>query len=231
MPQGLIFFPVFGYMVRISAFVVAFANLHPATAQHPDVHEEPFHRPLHEYGPFRYLNVFASPGDTTAIHSHRLPILYLCISGSEVWLDEEGANPRRTNLPTGWIGSDTYSDSAVFNHRFSVTGDSDLHIIAVERKVQSVRHSNSIESEPIFAEDGFNVYAFSGENLHHSGNDMTSSPILSEFPAVLYKGTATSPTGKKYGPGDLLIPGNEPLSFEDNAVLWLVVPTQIKGKR
>lgn len=223
------------YVVRIAVFIAAFTHLQIAAAQYPDVHQEPFHKPLLETGPFRYLNVSASPGDTTAMHSHRLPILYLCVSGSEVWLNEEGADQRRVNLPTGWIGSDMYSDSTVFNHRFAVIGDSGLHIIAVERMQRSEHGGLHFETEPIFAENGFVVYALSGENLHDSGKDSGWPRAFGGWPAVLFKGKAVSPSGKESGPGALLrhpVDGHPEntggaWSFNEDAEIWVVVPDNL----
>ena len=161
------------------------------------MHEEPFHKPLHEEGIFKYLNVFSSPGDTTAMHSHRLPILYMCISGSEVWLDKEGADQRQVNLPTGCIGSDMYSDSTVFNNRIAVIGDSGLYTLTVER-IEDFEHGGlQFAAEPIFAENGFEVYSLSGENLHDSGKDQDCLSAFAKWPAVVFECTAVLPSDKK----------------------------------
>lgn len=219
--------------LRTSVFISAFGAITAAFGQPHDVHEEPFHRPIYAHGSFRYLDVFASPGDTTAMHSHRLPILYLCISGSEVWLDEENAKPRHVNLPTGWIGSDMYSDSTVFVHRFAVTGDSDLHIIAVERTTPAGHAIPQFETGPIFSENGFEVYAVYPADSDSVVENLPDSGKNFEWPAVVYQGTVTGPpgaasgvAGKTYGPGALLPPQSGPWRFGDETVLWMVVPAR-----
>jgi len=219
---------------RIALLAAAMAFPNPLPAQYPDVHLEPFHRPILERGPFRYLDVNAATGDTTAMHTHRLPILYLCVSGSEVWLDEEGDNRRRVTLPKGWVGSDLYSDSAIFNHRFAVIGSSDLHIIAVERMgvTEGFSDIRPTSAKPVYHKNGFAVYTFSGKDLNASGEKLHSSGQHMEWPMVLAAGEAVpsfpaggDEAGKKSGPGDVLIPEAGPWKFSKDAELWMVVPS------
>lgn len=201
-------------VLRGSLLLVMVMHCAGICAQHPDVHEESFHTPVHSFGGLRYLRVEAQSGDTTALHFHRLPICYLTIAGTEVWLDETMNGSRTASLPTGWIGSDFYGRETPFLHRFAVTGDTPLLLIGVE-KLGPIVHIPLPEMSPIYEADGFLVFKMT--LLEFSFWPQT------EYPGIVSEGILVAPSGEKRGPGSLIFAG-EVYASEGNSVVWVVIP-------
>lgn len=193
----------------------------PLKAQYPDVHEEPFHVPVYEWDCLRFLSVRANPGDTTAYHVHRNPIVYLTIQGTEVWLDDVGSDPRTASLPDAWVGSDLYGPGDTLLHRFAVSGESSLKIVAVERLGDCAVTYDKPTGEPFYKENGFSVYAVDWDTY-------VNRQYYSKFPAVVPPEPIFREGWVKYGSGHILRPGEEgsgTVHAPGVEVLWMVVPS------
>lgn len=190
-----------------------------ASAQYPEVSEEPYHKPIFEHGCFRYLSVRANPGDTTGYHVHRNPILYLTIQGTEVWLDDAGREPRTAALKTGWVGSDGYENGDTLLHRFAAIGDTPLRIVAVER-IGPCTNFDHPPTDPFYQKHGFSVYSMDwatyidGGYFEHVAAVVPPLPIYREGWATYGAGYVIRPSDKGYMPA----PGVE--------VVWIVVPNR-----
>ncbi|MEM9050479.1 MAG: hypothetical protein AAGC47_00370 [Bacteroidota bacterium] len=104
--------------------------------KYPFVYRESHHQMIYEDSLMRVLDVFASNGDTTLFHQHCNPILYITIHGEEVGLLEPNGKWKHVPLPTDWIGHNIYSGDSCFVHKFTVSGETYLQILAVEAKRQ-----------------------------------------------------------------------------------------------
>ncbi len=189
-------------------------SLNGLFAQVPDVHEEAHHKQIYEYGSFRYLRVEAAPGDTTAMHNHRLSILYLNLYHAEVWLDEAGIAPRTATLPEYWVGSNHYEFNDPMVHRFAVTGAQALYLIAVERSfAESLAPFNAWE-KPVYQMHGFVVF------------EITTADYLAYCKAGAYP--AIVKIGEGYlEPGQFLTcteANTHASDALDKSLLWLVLP-------
>ncbi len=202
-------------------FCILLASASYAQAQHPDVHQEPYHVPVYEWDCFRFLLVKARPGDTTGYHIHRNPILYITVEGAHVWLDDKGAAPRITQLADGWVGSNTYSDADTLLHRFAVVGGSALHILAVER-IGECSYMEPPTGMPFYSRDGFSLYAVDWHTY-------ISRTYYSKYPVIVPpKPIKTSGASATYGAGHLIKPyqgerGYGPM--EGVEVVWVLIPT------
>jgi hypothetical protein len=131
--------------------------------KYPLVHEEQFHAPLYENENSRILSVKAQKGDTTDFHRHCHPIVYITLSGTTVELNEPNDTWNKVHLPTNWIGHDLYNQDSCFTHRFAISGENDLHIIAVEGLNSSDIYKTDII--PIYKEGGFTIYSLNAKNF------------------------------------------------------------------
>ncbi|MCZ4408825.1 hypothetical protein O3Q51_08405 [Cryomorphaceae bacterium 1068] len=145
-------------MPFIFFLVITFSsnNAFSQSDKYPLVHKEEFHQSIFENDQLRVLNVRASNGDTTALHRHCNPILYLTLQGVTVSLEEPAQPWKNVKLPTGWIGQDIYKSDSCFVHRFAIPEEGRLHIVAVE----ALKNTDAISfsSDPIHNENGFSVY-------------------------------------------------------------------------
>jgi hypothetical protein len=199
----------YSFLLLFTTFFVKFT-----CGQIPDVHEEPHHKPIFEYGSFRYLRVEAAPGDTTAMHNHRLPILYLNLLNTDVWLDDVGKTPRTVTLDQYWIGSNIYEFDNPLIHRFAVTGTNPVHIVAVERSfAESLAPFNACD-KPIYQMHSFMVCEFTMV-------DFVEYCKAGAYPAIVKSGSDV------YMPGQLLTCTElmkQAAEKQDNTLLWLVLP-------
>lgn len=189
-------------------------------AQHPEVHEERFHVPLYEWDCLRFLNVRAKPGDTTAYHVHRNPIIYLTMEGAEVWLDDAGKSPRVVPLTDGWVGSDVYGDGDTLLHRFAVRGEKSLHILAVEITGTCSHKVEKPLTAPFYSDNGFEVYAIAWEEYIERG-------YFKQFPAIVPPLPITREGWVRYSAGHILKPvaaDSRHMHAPGVEVLWVVLP-------
>lgn len=189
-------------------------------AQHPDVHEEPYHVPLYEWDCLRFLNVRAKPGDTTAYHVHRNPIIYLTMEGAEVWLDDVGKKPRVVPLPEGWVGSDAYGGTDTLLHRFAVRGEKELHILAVEFTGICSLEVKKPLAAPFYSDNGFAVYAVAWE-------EYMEREYFKQFPAIVPPLPITREGWVRYSAGHILKPvaaDSRHAHAPGVEVLWVVLP-------
>jgi hypothetical protein len=176
MPENTRMAIVFFLVITLSGI-----NAFSQSDKYPLVHEEEFHRPIFENDQIRVLNVRASKGDTTALHQHCNPILYLTLEGTTVSLKEPSESWKSANLPTGWIGQDIYKSDSCFVHRFAIPEEGRLHIVAVE----ALKNTDVISFgfDPIHSENGFSVYKIELAQLAEVA--LTSIPvILVEFSCI-----------------------------------------------
>lgn len=204
--------------VFFASLLLAMGWVGDAVAQYPDVHEEPFHQPMYGWDCLRFLNVRAAPGDTTALHVHRNPILYLTVSGTEVWLDEPGQEPRVQALRTGWVGSHAHSANDTLVHRFAVTGPDPLHILAIERLEGCTRLDLPLE-KPFYEGAGFAVYAIGWGTYVNRG-------YVNRFPVVIPPAPILMPGGATYSAGHVLRPVDKGYAHAHGVeVVWIALPT------
>ncbi|MFT4770594.1 MAG: hypothetical protein ACI9CP_001164 [Cryomorphaceae bacterium] len=138
---------------------------------YPFVHKEYFHEPIFENGQIRVLNVSASRGDTTAFHRHCYPILYITLKGTMVSLKEPSSKWKEVELPAGWIGHDLYQNDSCYVHRFAISGDGNLHIVAIEALEES--EPISLGFAPTYMDEGFSVFEIDSSHL----TEVTKSQI------------------------------------------------------
>lgn len=149
-------------------------SAHSQATHYPFVHQEFFHKPIFENDQMRVLNVLASQGDTTAFHKHCHPILYITVQGAWVSLKEPKGKWKEVQLPTGWIGQDIYAPDTCYVHQFSVIGEKDLHIVAIEALRDSKPQNFSFA--PAHREDGFTLFEI--DLLHLPEIVRTAVPVI-----------------------------------------------------
>jgi hypothetical protein len=126
------------------------------------VFEEAHHIPVFENSRQRILHVKALPADTTELHRHCHPILYLTLQGTTVNLREPQTKWREVKLPKGWVGHDTYHQDSCFVHQFTVVDEGPLEIIAFEAIEKTGEVNANIQ--PIYDAGGFKLYRLSSKN-------------------------------------------------------------------
>ncbi len=140
----------------------------------PLVHQEPHHIPIIESRFARVLNVSAKPGDTTLFHVHQNDIAYFTVKGANLFLEELNEEPRRTELPTGWAGSNLTHTETPLVHRFANLGPTDFQLIAVEVLTEKF-------SQKKFSQFGEVLH----ENERFSIQNIEDQILVSEVPMVL----------------------------------------------
>ncbi len=127
------------------------------------VYEEDHHVPIYENGAWRILNVTCDPMDTTDFHRHCHPILYLTLLGTHVSLQEPHSEWKQVILPTNWIGHDIYSIDSCYIHRFSVSGETGIHILAFEALSESVTSTKT--GDIMYDDGGFSLIMLRREDI------------------------------------------------------------------
>lgn len=211
---------MFTRFLKAALIAMGFLSIGGLYGQHPEVHEEPYHRPFYQWDCLRFLQVKASPGDTTAYHIHRNPILYICLEGAELWLDDAGREPRVLELAKGWVGSNTYGGQDTLLHRFAVRGSSDLRILAVERTGLCTTYATPGDL-PFYSRDGFRLYAIDRQTY-------ISREYYAQYPAIIPPGPIRyGENAVSYAAGHIIKPytrrdGYAPIPGVE--VLWLLLP-------
>jgi len=150
------------------------SELQGQISTYPFVHEEIHHKPVFENPSLRVLNVSASKGDTTALHRHCHPILFITAKGATVSLREPQGEWVEAVLPTGWIGQEIYTPDTCYVHQFSVIGKKGLQIVAIEALSDSKPPLLSLE--PAYREDGFTLFEIESSHLQEIASG--SIPII-----------------------------------------------------
>ena len=129
-----------------------------APAQHViNVMDEPFHKPVFESTEYTVIHLQMEKGDTSMFHLHNKPILYLTITGAEMWLKEPHQKAQTVELPNGWIGSNFYSADSAFIHKIAVADGGPLNLIGIIRNTELSFKSDSIFKSSLYSENGFIV--------------------------------------------------------------------------
>ncbi len=95
------------------------------------VHEEPYHRPVFQNEYIRILDVQLMPGDTSRMHRHAIPSVFIYLSDTEVasqvmgqaWVTDKAV------IGKAWYRSFT-PDTLV--HRVTAVGPRPLHVLDIE---------------------------------------------------------------------------------------------------
>lgn len=146
--KGIAFFMLLGSLISNPLF--------GQNTVYPLVHDEVHHVPIFENDQIRVLDVRASNGDTTDLHQHCNPILYITIKGATVSLKEPNGEWKQVVLPTNWIGQDIYKNDSCFVHQFAVASEEGLQIVAVE--ALSNTNFDFLPVKPVYQDEGFSLY-------------------------------------------------------------------------
>ncbi len=116
--------------VRISGFMTLLLCPFVLRAQVP-VHEEPYHRPVFQNEFIRILDVQIMPGDTSRMHRHAIPSVFIHLSDTDVASQVMGEAWVREKAVTGkaWYRS-FVKDTLV--HRVTALGPKALHVFDIE---------------------------------------------------------------------------------------------------
>ncbi len=162
--------------IKTGLFLALIFIINQSVAAQPtmiQVHDEPFHKVVYEGENYRIIHLEMEVGDTSQLHRHDTPILYLTANGAAMWLDVLGATPRLAELPDGWVGSDFYSDTASMVHRIAPDSGS-LNLIAFQKKAAG--RNIALEAAPAvdrYVENGFTVM-----ELDSAALGITSIPLV-----------------------------------------------------
>ena len=116
--------------VRFSGLLALLFGPFALRAQVP-VHEEPYHRPVFQNEYIRILDVQLMPGDTSRMHRHAIPSLFIHLSDTDVASQVMGQDWVKDKAVTGkaWYRSFTPD---TLDHRVTALGPKPLHVFDIE---------------------------------------------------------------------------------------------------
>jgi hypothetical protein len=165
--------------VRLSGLIALLLGPFVLRAQVP-VHEEPYHRPVFQNEYIRILDVQIMPGDTSRMHRHAIPSVFIYLSDTEVasqvmgqaWVSDKAVAGR------AWYRSFT-PDTLV--HRVTALGPKPLHVFDIEllappegkpRRTKRLRYP--VQTDSLAA----TIYTLTAKDLNRR-------PVKSKSPLVI----------------------------------------------
>jgi hypothetical protein len=166
-------------IVRMSGFMALLLCPFVLRAQMP-VHEEPYHRPVIQNEYIRILDVQIMPGDTSRMHRHAIPSVFIQLSDTDVasqvmgeaWVRDKAVNGK------AWYRS-FVRDTLV--HRVAAVGPKPLHVFDIEllappegksRRTKRLRYP--IEADSLAA----TIYTVTAKDLNRR-------PVKTKSPLVI----------------------------------------------
>ena len=95
---------------------------------------EPRHQLVFENSQAIILDVDLPPGYVSLYHEHRIDLLYVTISGSQVWAEELYGERMDVNVPTGDLRFSSDNHDLPHIHRVGNVGQRPFRIIGIGRK-------------------------------------------------------------------------------------------------
>ena len=108
------------------------------------VYEEPKHRLVFENEQAIILDVNLPPGYVSLYHKHETDLLYVTISGTQVWAQPLGGEKRDADVKTGDLRFSSDNHELPHIHRVGNVGTAPFHVIGV-----GVKGKTSNREEPI----------------------------------------------------------------------------------
>ena len=104
------------------------------------VYDEPKHRLVFENDDVMILDVNLPPGYTSLYHQHVLDVLYVTVSGTEVWAQPLGGDRRYADVATGDLRFSSDNHPLPHIHRVGNVGSASFHVIGVGVKSAGGQH-------------------------------------------------------------------------------------------
>lgn len=104
------------------------------TADWVPVAEEPRHRPVFENEQAIILDVNLPPGYVSLYHEHRIDLLYVTITGTQVWAQPLNGERMHADVATGDLRFSSDNHDLPHIHQVANVGSSPFHIIGIGRK-------------------------------------------------------------------------------------------------
>ena len=98
------------------------------------VAEEPRHRPVFENEQAIILDVNLPPGYVSLYHEHRIDLLYVTISGTQVWAQPLNGQRMNADVATGDLRFSSDNHDLPHIHQVGNVGTRPFHIIGIGRK-------------------------------------------------------------------------------------------------
>jgi len=92
---------------------------------------EPNHRIRFDNGKVRMYEVVLAKGQSTLMHEHRADSFSVIFGNAEITNEPRGGKPRSFKLPSGFVAFASTAKGP-YSHRILATGDTGLHVIAME---------------------------------------------------------------------------------------------------
>ena len=108
------------------------------------VYEEPKHQLVFENDRAIILDVNLPPGYESLYHQHELDLLYVTLSGTQVWAQPLGEEKRHADVKTGDLRFSSDNHGLPHIHRVGNVGNSPFHVIGI-----GVKGNVSEQVEPI----------------------------------------------------------------------------------
>ena len=108
------------------------------------VYEEPKHQLVFENDRAIILDVNLPPGYESLYHQHELDLLYVTLSGTQVWAQPLGEEKRHADVKTGDLRFSSDNHGLPHIHRVGNVGNNPFHVIGI-----GVKGNVSEQVEPI----------------------------------------------------------------------------------
>lgn len=95
------------------------------------VYDEPRHRLAFENDQVMILDVNLPPGYVSLYHQHQLDLLYVTITGTQVWAQPLDGNRREADVKTGDLRFSSDNHALPHIHRVGNIGTSPFHVIGI----------------------------------------------------------------------------------------------------
>src|SRR5580698_2397811 len=121
-------------MKNLVRFILVFSSLHSILLAQVPVSKEPRHHNILENGHIRLLDVHIPPGDTTQIHIHAMPSIFVILTnkvkvGSQVISEEKRARLNPSDNENIWFEG-FYKQPRI--HRVWNNDTSEYHVMDIE---------------------------------------------------------------------------------------------------
>jgi len=111
------------------------------------VYEEPRHQLAYENDHARILNVNLPPGYVSLYHQHKLDMLYVTLSGSNVWAEPLGGEKRYADVETGNLRFSSDNHGLPHIHRVGNVGKTPFHLIGIAIKDKTAGLKQAISGD------------------------------------------------------------------------------------
>ena len=111
------------------------------------VAQEPRHRPVFENDQAIILEVNLPPGYVSLYHEHRIDLLYVTITGTQVWAQPLGGERMDADVVTGDLRFSSDNHDLPHIHQVGNVGSHPFHVIGIGRKDSAHHEADAIAIE------------------------------------------------------------------------------------